>query len=372
VVVEIDKTPGRQHCEFVEKNAHQDVDMHEAPPIRVTRTTPRVQVLIPTFERLPYLREAVASVLGQSYGNLLVHVSDNASRDGTADWLASLSDPRLTFSRHEQNLGWLANINSCFASVRGDVDYVSVFHDDDVMHPDFLERSVAMLDAHPSAGLCHSAFDLVGHDGTVIRHRVNWTHGLDSDVLETGQEFIERSMRWSCRVCAPTAVIRRTTLAGRAYDAEDGPCADFGLWLRLALRSDVAFIGDPILSYRVHGATVSAGLAAVEHDGYTFSREMISSLCNVKLGVIDEGAGRLSRTRRMRRTARSVRRASLLSDVGARQPERRIRPTLGSLASAVRIDPSLLVDPHAWRFLVATLVGPRVAGLVRRRLPQAS
>lgn len=328
---------------------------------------PRVQVLIPTFERLPYLRKAVASVLEQRYSDLWLHVSDNASTDGTAEWLASLSDPRVTFSRHERNVGWLANINSCFDRVQDDTSYVIVFHDDDVMHPDFLERSVAMLDAHPRAGLCHSAFDLVGDDGELIRSRVNWTHGLDSDVIETGLEFIERSMRWSCRVCAPTALLRRAVLAGRRYDAADGPCPDFGLWLRLALDSDVAFIGDPLVSYRIHGATVSAGLAAIESDGYTFSREMISSLCDVKLRVVDEGEGRLRGARRLRRTARSVRRVALLSDVGGRLPERPVRPTLRLLASAVRVDPTLLVDPRAWRFLVATLVGPRVADFVRRR-----
>ena len=343
------------------------------PQSALERKPPRVQVLIPTFDRLRYLREAVASVLEQTYADLSLHVSDNASTDGTAEWLASLQDPRVTFSRHERNVGWLANINSCFDRVDGDASYVSVFHDDDVMHRDFLERSVAMLDAHPNAGLCHSAFDLVGHEGGVIRSRVNWTHGLDSNVVETGAEFIERSMRWSCRVCAPTVLIRRATLAGRRYDSIDGPCPDFGLWLRLALDSDVAFIGDPVVSYRVHGATVSAGLAAVESDGYTFSREMISSLCDVKLRIVDEGANRLRGARSMRRTARSVRRVALLSDVGARLPDRPVRPTLRLFASAVRIDPTLLVDPRSWRFLAATLVGPKVAGFVRRRrLSQAS
>ena len=61
----------------------------------MTMRSPLVSIVIPVFNGMPYVQDAVRSALRQTYKNLEIHVLDNSSDDGTAPWLMSLEDPRL-------------------------------------------------------------------------------------------------------------------------------------------------------------------------------------------------------------------------------------------------------------------------------------
>src|SRR5213592_2884730 len=155
---------------------------------------PRVTVFIPTYNRAGLLPHAIAGVLAQTYDDFRLVVSDNASDDETPDVVASLDDPRLEYVRQPE---------------------------DDLVYPNLLERTVAELDRRPEAGLAHAAFDVIDQDGNELLSHVNWTHGLEENRVESAREFIAESMRWSCRVCASTALIRTAALPQGRMVAQD-------------------------------------------------------------------------------------------------------------------------------------------------------
>jgi glycosyltransferase involved in cell wall biosynthesis len=329
---------------------------------------PQVQVVMPTYQRLPYLQESVRAVLAQTFEAFTLHVSDNASTDGTAEWLESLDDPRVTWSRHPVNIGWLGNINSCFERISPETDYTVVFHDDDLMHPRFLERTVAFLDHHPEAGFVHTAFDLIAADGSTISTGVDWTHGLSGDLLEPREDFIAESMRWNCRVCTSSIVLRNAAIPAERYLSIDDPCPDFGLWLRMTVDWDAGFLGEALIGCRVHGGSASADVGALDEQGYFFTTKMIDGLHDVKVRFLEAYGDRLSSPAELRRVAEDVYRTALIDDAGrAALPERRRVPSLKRLAGAMRREPRLTVDPRAWRFVLGTLAGPRIVDRVRSR-----
>ena len=340
---------------------------------------PRVHVAMPTFERLPYLQEAVASVLAQTYTDFSFHVSDNASTDGTCEWLASVEDERLTYSSHPTNVGWLANIDSCFDRIPPEAEYVVIFHDDDHMTPAYLQRTVVFLDANPQAGFVHTAFDVFGADGRTITSGVDWTHGLSGDVVEARRDFIAESMRWNCRVCTSSVLMRSAAIPAERYRPGDDPCPDFGLWLRMAVEWDAGYIGDPMIRCRVHGASASAsdGIGDLAPEGYFFSPRMIDSLYHVKVRFLDEFGGGIRDADALRRVATSVYHAALIAVASrAGRPDASRMPRLGRLAEAVRREPRMAADWRTWRFVASTLAGPQVVDRVqtwRRRAadPQA-
>jgi cellulose synthase/poly-beta-1,6-N-acetylglucosamine synthase-like glycosyltransferase len=170
----------------------------------------RVTVFIPTYNRAGLLPHAIAGVLAQTYGDFRLIVSDNASEDETPDVVAKFDDPRLEYVRHPENLGLLGNHNWFLERV--DSDYALILPDDDLVYPELLDRTVAELDSHPGAGMAHAAFDIVDEEGKVLLSHVNWTYSLDSNRVESAGEFIAESMRWSCRVCASTALMRTAAL----------------------------------------------------------------------------------------------------------------------------------------------------------------
>src|SRR5918996_6400382 len=171
---------------------------------------PRVTVCIPTRNRARWLAGSMQSVLAQTYEDFVLLVSDNASDDDTPEVVAGFDDPRVRYIRLEEDVGLVGNHNQLLERVES--EYVLILPDDDLAYPDLLETTVAVLDAHPEAGMVHAGLDMIGPDGEVLTGDVNWTLGLEADTVESGAEFIRESMRYSCRVCASSALMRTAAL----------------------------------------------------------------------------------------------------------------------------------------------------------------
>ena len=102
-----------------------------------------VTVGIPTFNRADLLRETIESVLGQTYRNFRVIVSDNASTDETQEVVASVSDARLEYVRADKNIGMIGNFNRLIKLT--DTEFLMLLPDDDCLHPDYLRSVVEVL-----------------------------------------------------------------------------------------------------------------------------------------------------------------------------------------------------------------------------------
>jgi len=110
---------------------------------------PRVTIGVPTYNRATELDRAVRSALAQTFADLEIVISDNASDDATPATCARLaaSDPRVRIIRRDANVGLTANVNAVLREARGEL--MMVLADDDWLDPAFVEHAVAFLDAHP-------------------------------------------------------------------------------------------------------------------------------------------------------------------------------------------------------------------------------
>jgi glycosyltransferase involved in cell wall biosynthesis len=324
----------------------------------------RVTVAIPTYNRAALLAQAIESVLAQTYGDLRLLVADNASTDETAAVVAAYDDPRLEYVRRAENLGLLANFDAC---LRGfDTDYALLLGDDDLLRPSFLEETVPILDAHARVGMVHTAFSVIDAKGGVVEEQTDWTYRLTQDTVETGADFLAESMIWACRVCSSTALMRTAAIPASGFEEPDFPAIDFGLWLRMALDWDTAFLARPLAAYRIHAESQSAGLGRPHEAGYQTGVEWIEKREQVKLRFLDEHGGRLPDLAALRREAKRARRYELTIMVRkATLPERGRLATFRGLARALRADPSVAVEPFAWRLLAGSLLGPRLTRRLR-------
>jgi glycosyltransferase involved in cell wall biosynthesis len=99
---------------------------------------PLVSVGIPTYNRADgYLKEAIQSVLNQTYPNLEIIVSDNCSSDDTGTVVKAFNDSRIRYHRHDVNIGPNNNFNFCLDQAQG--AYFLLLHDDDLIDPDFFQ-----------------------------------------------------------------------------------------------------------------------------------------------------------------------------------------------------------------------------------------
>jgi glycosyltransferase involved in cell wall biosynthesis len=104
----------------------------------------RLSICIPTYNRIRFLKELLPSVLGQiDMGGVELVVSDNASTDGTGDYLRTLNHPCLRWWTNDSNIGGDRNFLKCVSEARG--EYVWLFGDDDIMPNDAVGRVVEFL-----------------------------------------------------------------------------------------------------------------------------------------------------------------------------------------------------------------------------------
>src|SRR5690349_18729732 len=97
---------------------------------------PLVSVCLPVYNGEQYLRESIDSVLGQTYADFEILISDDGSTDSSAEICAQYADRdrRVRFWRNEANRGLFANYNICMNRARG--EFIKPFAQDDVLHPE--------------------------------------------------------------------------------------------------------------------------------------------------------------------------------------------------------------------------------------------
>jgi glycosyltransferase involved in cell wall biosynthesis len=129
---------------------------------------PQVSIAIPTYNCERYIAQSIESLLGQTYGDFELIISDNASTDGTREICERFvaMDRRVRYVRREDNVGGPANFRNVFAQCSGPYHKWSTA--DDYWHPQFLAEAVAVLDRHPDVVLCYPRTTLVDAEGRRI------------------------------------------------------------------------------------------------------------------------------------------------------------------------------------------------------------
>lgn len=126
----------------------------------------RVAIGLPVFNGENFLAEAIESILAQSYGDFRLVISDNCSTDSTEDVCRHYLklDDRIEYHRQDRNLGGAPNYNFVFRP--NGAEYFKWAAHDDLLEPNFLQKTVPLLDAHPDAVIAHGRsleIDANGH-----------------------------------------------------------------------------------------------------------------------------------------------------------------------------------------------------------------
>jgi glycosyltransferase involved in cell wall biosynthesis len=134
-----------------------------------TNRTPRLGIGLPVYNGATYLAEAVEALLGQTYEDFELIISDNASTDATEDICRQYAaqDPRIRYIRQPRNIGGLLNHNVVFEYCRSELFKWAA--DDDLYGRDLVERCVAALDEHPDVVLAHSWTAVINSGGEVVQ-----------------------------------------------------------------------------------------------------------------------------------------------------------------------------------------------------------
>jgi hypothetical protein len=214
-----------------------------------------VDVGIPAIggSRLPYLIEAVESVLGQTFADWRLLVSeDGAGSDEFRRALAAYTDdPRVTHRVVGKRIGIGQNFTTLIRS--GQARYVAILNDDDRWEPEYLERRVAFLDRHPNCGLVFSGATIIDDDGVAIgTTALGLPAGSHTPVNVLPLLFQANFMP------APSVLVRRSAYERVGATYSDRIFSDHEMWLHIATHFDVGCLAIWDAHYRMHSSqTVS-------------------------------------------------------------------------------------------------------------------
>ncbi|MBD1895706.1 glycosyltransferase [Trichocoleus sp. DQ-A3] len=220
---------------------------------------PKVSISIPTYNRANLLPYAVNSVLAQTYTDFELIICDDGSTDDTPAVVSQWNDPRIRYIRHPVNIKRSRNMRSGFDAAGG--TYFIKFDDDDALTPEFLEKTVAVLDANPTIDfVCtnHWIIDARGerNESATLENSAKWgkdklNEGMIPDLIT--ETFQKQSLQ------VGSTLFRMECLKEVDYmRPEADGCEDFDLLVRLAIAGKNGyFLPEFLMEYRMHGGQTS-------------------------------------------------------------------------------------------------------------------
>lgn len=216
----------------------------------------RVSVLMSVYNGERYLREAVESILNQTFGDFEFIIVNDGSTDRTAEILRGFDDERMILIDNPHNIGLTRSLNKGLRMARG--EYIARMDADDISLPMRLERQAIFLDDHREVGLVGSFYYEIAGDGREVG-----IIELYSENDEIQKHLLERNY-----FCHGTTVFRRSCLEEVGFYREEFKTAqDYDLWLRIAEKFEVANLTEPLYMRRFNLASITMTSVA-EQEAY--------------------------------------------------------------------------------------------------------
>jgi glycosyltransferase involved in cell wall biosynthesis len=193
-----------------------------------------------------YLREAIDSILAQSFSDFEFLILDDASSDSSRTIVRDYDDPRIRLIENERNLGLTRSLNRGIEMARG--IYIARMDADDRSKPERLAKQVAFLDAHSECVAVATWSTKIDRDSADV--------GIARTPID-GNEIRRRLRRRNC-ITHGTVMMRKDALllVGR-YDEAMERAQDYDLWLRLSEDRCICTIPELLYSWREHGESIS-------------------------------------------------------------------------------------------------------------------
>ena len=209
-----------------------------------------VSIVVTCFNQAHYVREAIESVLAQTYPNFELIVIDDGSGDNTAEEAARY--PGVRYVR-QHNQGLAAARNKGIAESRG--DYLVFLDSDDRLMTSALETGLRQLAQHPECAFVAGGHRMIGFDGAVL-----WEHTVGPEEDDLYRSLLRRNF-----IAMHAAVMyqRFVLEAIGGFDPRPRSTEDYDLYLRIARRHPIWSYNAIVAEYRRHGSNMTGDAAVV-------------------------------------------------------------------------------------------------------------
>ena len=221
----------------------------------------KVTIVLPTYNRARFLRQAIDSCVNQSYTNIEVNIVDDGSTDNTADIVRSYKDGRVHYFRHRKNRGLPESLNTGFSHATG--AFVTFTSDDNWYAPTAIEEMLGFIKT--------SGVDFVYCDFFLVSDQPYSEKLIRLPSLPIDGEHCLNN------VGACFLFTRHVLESIGRFDPDAFLCEDYDYWIRVSKRFEMRHLPRPLYFYRAHPASVSSSNA--------IEQRVVGVLVGIKNGV---------------------------------------------------------------------------------------
>jgi glycosyltransferase involved in cell wall biosynthesis len=208
----------------------------------------KLTVIMPVYNAAPFVREAVESILSQTFQDFELWIVDDSSTDNSLTIIDSFQDDRIKLRRNSINRGRVVTVNAVVNEINS--PYFTITDADDVSHPTRLEKQVGFLDSHPDYAMCGTSFWAIDENGFLVREMK-----LKTDVVALRAAALHQS-----QFLGPTTMMRRSVLQNfpdfyRPYFTDY--YADADLSCRILDWCHATNLDEPLYFYRIVHSSIS-------------------------------------------------------------------------------------------------------------------
>lgn len=208
---------------------------------------PVVSVLMPVYNAERYVKEAINSILNQTFRDFELVILNDASSDSSREIILSIQDARIRYIENEENKGLSFSRNRLLSEVKG--EYIAWLDADDTAYPTRFEEEYGFLEENTDHAIVAS-----------------WARLIDSVGMPTGNyiksyipnEYLSALLLFVNYFVQSSVMLRKSCLPEIHYRPEFPPTEDYELWVRIAAKYPVTILPKTLVDYRIHTNNISS------------------------------------------------------------------------------------------------------------------
>lgn len=206
-----------------------------------------ISVILPVYNGEKYLKEAIQSLLSQTYSHFEIIAYDDGSTDSSLEIIRSFQDKRIRLFKNDENCGLITTLNKALGEARG--EFIARMDADDICLPDRFEKQINYFKWN-DIDILGTEICFINEEGKTLGRGVGKYPGMEISPYT----FLQR-----CPIYHPTVMFKKKIVKQKDFYDHGFPHAeDYELWMRLSKHHKLDLIDEPLLFYRVHGESITS------------------------------------------------------------------------------------------------------------------
>jgi GT2 family glycosyltransferase len=227
----------------------------------------KITIAITAYERIDFFEEALDSALNQTIPCPIIVIDNASSHNKFEEIIFKKKSPKITYIRNDSNIGIVGSSNRCIIELC-QTEYLTILHDDDALHPNFIEHCLDVLDSTNEKNCCIDVYALIGNDSTALL-RKRQPNTFKKREFKT-KHFVISNLSPFPGVVFPVSVAKKLN----GFDPKMLPIIDVDFWIRLSENIVIYKTNFVYAFYRNSGQQASSKIfREVINKSYTYMKK---------------------------------------------------------------------------------------------------